>query len=691
MKVEEIFKANFLKNSIPAKKIVLYGLGKDTEKILGSDVAEHIWGVLDGYRTSGEFCGKPILELESLVGNDFCIVIIARKASLKVIYRRISKYCRANEISIYDIEGNMLTGNTRLSEKEWECGTQTMQELLEKIRKYDCVSFDIFDTLLVRKTACVEDVFECVGSQLKEIEDFSKVRIYAEKELSGEETPDIYRIYERICELKGLPKEKKFAFARSEFEIDSSFIIARKDMVNLMNLSVEMGKEVYLISDMYYDEDMISELLCKEGITNYLKLYISCVYNKSKKQGLYENYKQEVQGKRCIHIGDAHTEDGQCPKKYGIDSYIIKTSMDLGDTWCGNYGLAESVQCARMQGMVNAQLFNSPFAFTVQRREVWVDSPQQFGYAVMGPLFFIFVLWLIENVKKRNVEKMFFLSRDGFLVEKIYSMLREASEEKFAESEYLLCSRSLGSIATVFDEKDIEKLCALPFEGSNEEMLMQRFYLKHEEIRCDETEKSEDRTEVVLKHIDIILERSAQLRQNYLTYLKAINMEGRKKAIFDFVSSGTCQACLERLLDEKMQGLYFERVSVDDERRSELLVDGFVEDIGAEVDEYFLMEVFIKAIVPSIHSFSSQIEPIYCVDKMNSENKTVITDVQDGVLEYVGDCLKQYTCWSFDEELGNYAKKILADLNENRILLKDINFQNIKNYDIFTNRIIEFS
>lgn len=47
----------------------------------------------------------------------------------------------------------------------------------------------------------------------------------------------------------------------------------------------------------------------------------------------------------------------------------------------------------------------------------------QFGYEVFGPLLFGFVKWLYTDAKKKKVEQILFLSRDGFVMKRLYDML----------------------------------------------------------------------------------------------------------------------------------------------------------------------------------------------------------------------------------------------------------------------------
>lgn len=48
---------------------------------------------------------------------------------------------------------------------------------------------------------------------------------------------------------------------------------------------------------------------------------------------------------------------------------------------------------------------------------------KQFGYQCLGPLLYGFSDWLYKNVKKENIYKVYFFSRDGFVMKKAFDMM----------------------------------------------------------------------------------------------------------------------------------------------------------------------------------------------------------------------------------------------------------------------------
>ena len=79
------------------------------------------------------------------------------------------------------------------------------KELLQRIEESQVISFDIFDTLIMRKTLYPEDVFDIVQEKAEQqeiaIKDFKLLRQRADTE-NPYILPDIYQIYAHTLHLK---------------------------------------------------------------------------------------------------------------------------------------------------------------------------------------------------------------------------------------------------------------------------------------------------------------------------------------------------------------------------------------------------------------------------------------------------------------------------------------------------------
>ena len=147
--------------------IAIYGLGTETERFINECGNElHIIGLLDGFRDNGSMFGYPIIPAEQAVERVSIILVIARPGSCRAIAKRIGQLCKDTNTELLDIRGENL-----LEERKTAfdfSGIDADFDLAEKVNEADFISFDLFDTLVMRKFWTREDMFECVESRLKE-------------------------------------------------------------------------------------------------------------------------------------------------------------------------------------------------------------------------------------------------------------------------------------------------------------------------------------------------------------------------------------------------------------------------------------------------------------------------------------------------------------------------------------------
>ncbi len=675
----KVFFDNFISTNDDTP-IVIYGLGQQTKDILSQCPDNRIIGVLDGYTEEGEFCGKTILSLNSIANTGTKVVIIARAASEKIIYRRIKDFCANNGISVYNIKGENLAERNGLAAKESIDCEKSSTELLEKCKGYDAISFDIFDTLVTRRISNRETIYEIVGKMCESSIEFAKARIATELRLSTLTCPTIDAIYADIEERYHISSEESDRLKKAELCFEKWNIIPRKDMVGIYNALLAEGKIISIVSDMYFSKGYLTGILDACGIQEYQELLVSCEYGTSKTRGLFGEYKRLVYGNRYLHIGDSVEVDDACAAVYGIDSYIIKSASDMAElTNLGN-AIADADSSGILSGMVASRLYNSPFAKLDRIADV-KSNPYETGYALLGPVVVGFVQWMINKAKESNLGKICFISRDGFLPIKIYEQFAE-NDRTLPESVYLKVSRRLGVIASIFDESDIEWAYGLPFSGSIEERLIRQFQIPKSEIssRLDE----EDEITYLLRHSRQILKIASTIRENYEVYLKGLDIVDGETGLVDFVSTGTCQLTLERILGKSFVGLYFDKIDSFDCRKNQIRIESFVSEImqNLKMEDYFLVENWIKDSAPSIVSISTNGDFVMGERRMDEAQEALIHEIQKGAVDFCKDILK-ITDYGMDVDIRSQSLVIVPYISEESTNIPDNEWVI---YDEFTGR-----
>lgn len=85
------------------KRIVLYGKGPQTEKLIRYNEQLNIVGIMDRDIHEGELWGAPIFNNDDIKsGRADIIIVVARPESVPIVYERIGQLCSDNHVMLYD-------------------------------------------------------------------------------------------------------------------------------------------------------------------------------------------------------------------------------------------------------------------------------------------------------------------------------------------------------------------------------------------------------------------------------------------------------------------------------------------------------------------------------------------------------------------------------------------------------------
>lgn len=661
--------------------IVIYGLGDETRKFIsewGNKIS--IVGLLDGYLEDGEMFGYPIITMQDVIdGNVPMILVIARPGSCKAIAKRISASCIANHIKLFDIRGNDL-----LSSNKNHCVigydyAKTSAALDEKIEKCDVVSFDLFDTLVMRKVYSYTDVFPLLDIKLRKrgiiIPDFVRLRLFAEKELSRNNAPTLEEIYGRVLSLVGGSFISAEELAELEWQIDFQTMIPRQSMCEKFCDIVAQGKSVAIVTDTYYSKEKIKRLLNRYSLQGYSHLLVSCEEHKSKTCGLYEKLKSEVKGNHVLHVGDDEIADVVEPAKSRITTFRIYSGRDLFDLLCNDtVCFRDNISEHTIVGLVIARLFNNPFQFEFEQNSFSVDIARDIGYVFFAPIVSEFVFWLKKKIKNEGYTQILFCSRDGYLIGNMYRRIDDVTK-----TIYFLTSRIAAIRAGIESEMDIISVDRMKFFGDKDKELSVRFGLSKANI-------SEE------NRVESIVNKAKQQRINYCRYADKSGLENTKTALFDFVAKGTVQLYLQRILGMDFKGLYFMQLEPSSMKNRGVKVEPFYEDAEKDksvmFDNYYILETIITSPYPQVLEFDKMGNPVFADETRSAENINCISEVQNGIVDFFDDYLDILPggMETFNKNLGEC---LLALINRVRIGSKE--FLSLKVEDPFFGRMTDIN
>lgn len=618
--------------------IALYGLSTETEKALISlDSVFHIVGLLDGFRTEGKLYGKSIISLEEAVQNDVSlIIVVARPGSCRAIAKRIGCFCKEHKIALLDIRGkDLLEFNKIVYDFKYLEGI-TRRQLETKIKSAEVVSFDLFDTLVIRQVLDATDVIELVNCRLQEqgifIQDFCKKRLGSEKELSQHDAPTLIDIYVDVLRKCDISEFTAAQLAELEWKIDYDLLVPRKEVCELFREVNKEQKSLYVVSDSYYKKSQLMEILKKCDIVEYTDVISSCEYGTSKKQKLFGVLLEKEHKKKCVHIGDDLISDIESASRYGIDSCQIFSGLDLLEN-VGYLGLSEymvRISDRIKVGMFISNVFNSPFQLEATERKITVAETYNIGYFFFAPMIADFVMWFYRKVQQLEIPNVWFCARDGYLIQKMYGEL-----DKENNSIYFLTSRMAAVRAGMECESDIAYVDEMKFGGTLEENLNQRFGINSKNLGREEVSEEECG---LLKYKKPILKKAKKEYKHYKEYINKLSIKEGDIAYFDFVAKGTCQMYIQRLVHNSLKGLYFLQLEEENMKDKGLDIQSFytMDDMENSVlfENYYILETILTAPHPSVYRFEQQGEPVYMEETRTEKDILCFGRVQEGILDY---------------------------------------------------------
>lgn len=446
----------------------------------------------------------------------------------------------------------------------------------KKIRNAKIVSFDVFDTLLLRNVCRPIDVFEIVenlysnryGENIK----FKKLRIDAEKkvrERSKKEDICFDEIYNYIYSKIG---EKSKIFEKLELEVEKKIIVPNKFMLEMFNYAKENDKQIIVISDMYLSSKVIENLLKDNQYSGFKKIYVSCEINKTKATGtIYSQIREELKidnNDRWIHIGDNYTSDIVNANSNNIEGiYYKKISERQKENNINN--LTDSLICAIKTNMEYEQPVEN----------YW----EKFGIKNVSPLYIGLMFNLIEKLKGKD--NIYFLSRDGWLPYKMYNIIR-GNCENMPEAMYIHASRRAYVYPSLYNNKEKAIELFLKTNSTFNEKLTIKDIFKNLELDIEKYKKilkkydfeqdiiddsNIDTAKIILDGVwDDISSNLIEEKKLVLKYLEQEKLlEYDIINIFDIGWAGSTHKALIELLHKNIYGYYFGTIETLDENVKE--------------------------------------------------------------------------------------------------------------------------
>lgn len=529
--------------------------------------------------------------------------------------------------------------------------------LLNEINQYDVISFDIFDTLLMRKVVNPSTIFELVEKRLYKLDinySFVKYRRKAEKTLRISNQKIDYSIYDIYLEMKnisGITEEMMNLILDIEISLEKEFVVPRKEMLDIFN-KIKENKTVILVSDMYLNTDIIEGLLIQNGINGYNDIYISCEKQAKKEDGsLWKAIVNKYGINKVLHIGDNEVSDVQKAVDNGINVHHILSSKDLFSlTNIGvkcrfdTFNTIDSV----MGGIILNRFFNDPYSQNKNKFNVTIDDPYVLGYVYVGPVIVDYLVWLIKKTESARFDVILFLAREGYLINKIYQIMKDKCKLK-CDGVYFYTSRRASLVASISTKEDIKEALNVYYEGTLINLLKNRFGIKNVmNIEDCKISLPNDATTVYSKISNLhklILKEAKKEQETYKQYIDSIINDKDKIAVSDIGYSGSIQYYLSKIVKKCIGGFYF----ATDSKQLPLKISGntmsarYIENDPVQplsssyIHRYSLILETILTSPDNQFCYFENDKPVFSEGSNKEISKDVIMQIHEGAVDFADE------------------------------------------------------
>ena len=601
-----------------------------------------------------------------------------------------------------------------------------LDKLKEKImdKKIKVISFDIFDTLIIRPFLYPKDLFTFLNDDYRKLSnnlgiDFSKIReeceVLARTEAYEQKKEEVTldRIYELIEEEYEMPKNIVETLKKKEIELELRFCKRRETAYSIYKLAKYLDKKVICTSDMYLPLEVIKKLLEINGFDKIDEIYLSSEVMKTKATGnLYEYMikSQKVEAENIIHIGDNYRSDYEKAKENKINAvYFPKATdimLDKNTTnnltqmlyssmpfWRDNQTAMNFIGIRTMIAVVANKYFDNPFRTFNNESDFNID-PFLIGYYVVGMYMFGVGNWLLKETESKGYKNIAFMARDGYLPMEVYNIFKKYYKN-VPDTKYLRVSRKALISAIIINKIDLYKLTDI----INIENHDPKYIIKY--VKDSIKDYPEEKIKEIIEKNGIKYEEDIKTKQKFNKLVKIIIKElfdeeknnikieklkqffGKyyedKSATFDLGYSGRPELYLSILCGKPID-TYFLNINQDEAMK-------YSDVASYNLNTYFsakpavtgfAYESIISELAPSTIGYDltgKEVKPILEKDKKTYQERCIIGVIQESAKQFIKDMLE-----IFGEE---YKKLYYQDYYISLPFMSYINSSKIIDMQIF--------
>lgn len=498
-----------------------------------------------------------------------------------------------------------------------------------EILKSSIVSFDIFDTLLLRPYVNPKDLFLHMAKYYNE-PFFYDFRISAENAArKNSKAPDITLddIYNQIqSEFKNFKeKEKKW---------EHMVLRANPEMLEVFDFALKNNKQIIIASDMYLPSDFIADVLHKNGFKGYKKLYVSGEKGVVKHDGsMFDLIIKETKTSpnKILHIGDNYNSDYKVPRKYGIHTirYTPPTESFIKDNIRINNFLNTN------KGDLGASILVSILAYqnlSNKNDNYWYNL----GYQYTGPVTYGYTRFIEKEAKEHNVNNLMFVARDGYTLQRVFNTFNNS-----IYNSYVYAPRFLNLICRLdYDKQDISHLSAII-----------NFFAKKDKkinnlLKTTNLQNINDYSDFITNNIKLFTPLVKKECNQYKKYLQNnIKTKGNVGIVDTLTVNFSSQRLIENVLNHKCFGFYWTTKTILNRyHQHTTFLNSKLESMYKQTKNWNFMELLMTAPEFPIKQLKHDGTPVYDTNPSKAEQirKKIYPDISSGAVDFAKDIKKVF-------------------------------------------------
>lgn len=396
-------------------------------------------------------------------------------------------------------------------------------------------------------------------------------RIAREKAVRTRGTSEIIldQIYEEMAVATGLDAAELGRIKDLEIELELRCCYPNETIRQLFFEASKRGVQVVFCSDMYLPKNVLQEMLRNCGYGDNLEILVSGELRKSKHEGTIFPHlrdKWDVRYEEILHVGDNAGADVEQPKRLGIRTIHFRELEELARDDRGSRIASPSDHLVRsiIVGLTRKPLLSGQAS--------GLHCLDNIGYEVFGPLFTGYFLWILEQIRRLEPEKVLFFARDAYLFHLLWTRYRDLIDID-TEASYAYVSRK-AIFYPSFMDFDFDRLWKLT-SGRVKRTLRERI----EALGINPTDVMKTASELGLsmdeqmtggdhrlftlltRHYDLVIQAAHEKSDLAKAYINQLFEGSSKVVMIDVGWTGSMQGAVSRLLDRRyprnLTGLYF--------------------------------------------------------------------------------------------------------------------------------------